>query len=391
MATNIASFPHKEGVASRQAHCDLPEGTFERELGREGFFGSVTQMYHSHPPTGWTSWTGPLRPRCFDLNKLTVEDNSYWDSPVVLHNASTKVRQWRISSAMDHLVRNGDGDELLFIHQGAGSLFCDYGHLAYSAGDYIVIPRSTMWRLEPSEITTILGVECTNGGYTLPDRGMVGRHAQFDLGVLDRPAIDEAFKEQQGETEWHVHIKRANAISTVVYPFNPLDAVGWQGDLAALRLNVKDIRPLMSHRYHLPPSAHTTFVGNRFVVCTFAPRPFESDPGALKVPFFHNNDDYDEVLFYHAGDFFSRDNIDAGMITWHPSGFTHGPHPKALQGMYEPKKDAADEYAVMLDTRDPLEMGEAAAQIEWTGYCESWNASDGPVVAPKIPSTKAAE
>ena len=93
---------------------------------------------------------------------------------------------------------------------------------------------------------------------------------------------------------------------------------------------MRDIRPLMSHRYHLPPSAHTTFVGDRFVVCTFVPRPFETDPGAIKVPFFHNNDDYDEVIFYHAGDFFSRDNIHPGMVTLHPCGFTHGPHPKAL-------------------------------------------------------------
>ena len=101
-------------------------------------------------------------------------------------------------------------------------------------------------------------------------------------------------------------------------PFNPLDAIGWHGDLSVVRINVRDIRPLMSHRYHLPPSAHTTFVADRFVVCTFVPRPFETDPGAIKVPFFHNNDDYDEVIFYHAGDFFSRDNIHPGMVTLHP-------------------------------------------------------------------------
>ncbi len=386
MPSNIPSIPHLEGIASRQAHCDLPEGTFEREMGREGFFGPATQMYHTHPPTGWTSWEGSLRPRCFDLNKLVGEEKSYWESPVVLYNNSTKMRQWRISSPMDHLVRNADGDEVLFIHCGAGSLFCDYGQLTYAAGDYIIIPRSTMWRLEPAPPTTILGIECTNGAYTLPDRGLVGRHAQFDLGMLDRPAINEAFKDQQDENEWHVQVKHANAVSTIVYPFNPLDAVGWQGDLSPLRLNVKDIRPLMSHRYHLPPSAHTTFVGNRFVICTFAPRPFESDPRAVKVPFFHSNDDYDEVLFYHAGDFFSRDNIDAGMITWHPCGFTHGPHPKALRNMFEPKNSATDEYAVMLDSRDPLEMGDAAAQVEWTGYSESWKTTDGPVTAPKIPA-----
>jgi homogentisate 1,2-dioxygenase len=160
----------------------------------------------------------------------------------------------------------------------------------------------------------------------------------------------------------------------VTYPFNPLDAVGWHGDLAPVRINVADIRPLMSHRYHLPPSAHTTFLAGRFVVCTFVPRPFETDPGALKVPFFHNNDDYDEVIFYHRGDFFSRDNIEEGMVTFHPCGFTHGPHPKALKGMLQPAKPGTDEYAVMLDTRDALEVGALPAGVENPDYVESWRA-----------------
>ena len=138
------------------------------------------------------------------------------------------------------------------------------------------------------------------------------------------------------------------------------------------RINVESIRPIMSHRYHVPPSAHTTFLSARFVVCTFAPRPFETDPGALKVPFFHNNDDYDEVLFYHAGDFFSRDNIDAGMMTFHPSGFTHGPHPKALKNMLTQTKPATDEYAVMIDTRDPLDVLDGASAVENPAYADSW-------------------
>jgi homogentisate 1,2-dioxygenase len=158
----------------------------------------------------------------------------------------------------------------------------------------------------------------------------------------------------------------------VTFPFNPLDAVGWHGDLSACRINIRDIRPIMSHRYHLPPSAHTTFVGNRFVVCTFVPRPFETDPGAIKIPFFHNNDDYDEFIFYHAGDFFSRDNIHPGMVTLHPGGFTHGPHPKALTRMLAQPKPATDEYAVMVDTRDALEIGDGARRVEWAGYIDSW-------------------
>jgi len=132
--------------------------------------------------------------------------------------------------------------------------------------------------------------------------------------VLARPVLDEAFRRQQGEDPWRVEIKRGGAVSVATFPFNPLDAVGWHGDLSPLRLAMADIRPVMSHRYHLPPSAHATFAAERFVVCSFVPRPFESDPGALKVPFFHNNDDYDEVIFYHGGKFFSRDDIAPGMI-----------------------------------------------------------------------------
>ena len=289
-----------------------------------------------------------------------------------MHNAHCKLRFWRAPKGMDHLARNADGDELLFLHAGRGHLYCDYGHLELRAGDYVMLPRSTMWRLDSEEPVTALLIEATNGSYMLPEKGLVGPHAIFDPAVLDTPALDEAFEAQKSETEWQVRVKRLDRISTVTYPFNPLDAVGWKGDLVPVRLNVADIRPLMSDRYHLPPSAHTTFMGNRFVVCTFAPRPFESDPEALKVPFFHNNDDYDEVIFYHAGNFFSRDNIHPGMMTFHPCGFTHGPHPKALQNAFTQKSAATDEYAVMLDTRDPLEIGALPAGVEFEGYKDSW-------------------
>ncbi|HGF7235848.1 TPA: homogentisate 1,2-dioxygenase, partial [Vibrio cholerae] len=252
-----------------------------------------------------------------------------WQVPLLLHNHEVKVRVWKLEQAMPALARNADGDELLFIHQGKADLYCDYGHTVVSEGDYVLIPRSTNWRLEPIEPLFILMIENTDAAYALPEKGLVGNHAVFDPAVLDVPSINDQFRAQYSEQQTQVQVKRHGQLSTITFPFNPLDAVGWHGDLSVVRLNWRDIRPLMSHRYHLPPSAHTTFVGQGFVVCTFVPRPIESDPGALKVPFYHNNDDYDEVLFYHAGDFFSRDNIEAGMVTFHPAGFTHGPHPKA--------------------------------------------------------------
>lgn len=362
-----------QGTHSRQAHADLPEGAYEREMSKEGFFGPAAFLYHPRPPTGWTSFEGPLRPRAFDLGRLNAAEPSPWAAGVVLQNAAVEMRFWKLAAPMPALARNADGDQLLFVHQGGGDLFCDFGRIAYAAGDYLYLPRGTMWRLAPSEPTAVLMIQATNTHYKLPDRGLMGPHAQFDPAMLDTPVMDEAFRAHQAEPgDVRVEVKKRGQVSTVTYPYNPLDAVGWHGELAPVRLNVKDIRPVVSHRYHLPPSVHSTFVSDRFVVCTFAPRPFETDPGALKIPFFHNNDDYDEVLFYHAGDFFSRDHIEAGMMTFHPSGFTHGPHPKALKNMLSQPKPATDEYAVMIDTRDPLDVGDAAASVENPAYVDSW-------------------
>lgn len=372
MSKNWISFPRVEGRASRQAHADLPEGTFEREIGREGFFGPATHMYHSHMPTAWTSFEGPLRPHAYDTNRLPDGASSPFSQAPILANANTRICVWHVEKPMPDLVRNIDGDELLFVHAGSGDIYCDFGRLSFRDGDYVLLPRGTMWRIEPRGRCTFLLIEATDSAYRLPDRGMLGEHAQFDPAVLDVPHIDDAFLKQQGDRPWKVMVKRRGQISTISYPFNPLDAQGWKGTCVPVKLNWRDIRPIVSHRYHLPPSVHTTFLADKFVVCTFVPRPIESDPGALKVPFFHSNDDYDEVIFYHAGNFFSRDNIKPGMITFHPAGFPHGPHPKAFAAGAKFERKETDEVAVMIDTRLPLDATAQAASIEDVSYADSW-------------------
>ncbi|MFC6631980.1 homogentisate 1,2-dioxygenase [Microbulbifer taiwanensis] len=373
---NWINFPRVEGETSRQAHANFPANTFEREMGKEGFFGPATHFYHRHPPTGWTDFEGPLRPHAFDSTRMVHSGNSPWECKPILQNSDSLVALWTCNVAMDHLVRNADGDQLLFVHNGSGDLYCDFGHLHIRDGDYIVLPRGTMWRLEPfdSEPLELLMVEATGGHFQLPDKGIVGPHAIFDQAMLDVPTIDDQFRTQQSEDEWQVKVKVRQQVSTITFPFNPLDAVGWKGDNLAVRINWRDIRPLMSHRYHLPPSAHTTFVARGFVVCTFTPRPIESDPGALKVPFFHNNDDFDELIFYHRGDFFSRDNIHPGMLTLHPMGFTHGPHPKAFAAGAQHAKKETDEVAVMLDSRTPWDILPDAIAVELPEYVDSWKA-----------------
>lgn len=366
-------YPHQEGICSKQAHADFPEQTFEREAGRDGFYGPASHFHHRHAPTGWSDWQGDLRPRAFDFTKVErALQGSPWSVPTLLHNDQCKIRFWQISQSMETLVRNADGDELLFIHAGEGEFYCDYGHLTVTQGDYVLIPRGTLWRIDVSQSLAILMVENSNGRFGLPDKGLVGNHAIFDPAILRVPAINDAFRDQYSEQTTHVSVKRGDTLSTITYPFNPLDAVGWHGDLSVVSLNWRDIRPLMSHRYHLPPSAHTTFVADGFVVCTFVPRPVESDDRALKVPFYHSNDDYDEVLFYHHGQFFSRDNIHPGMVTFHPAGFTHGPHPKAYQKAQTQPATFIDEVAVMIDTRNALRFTQDAKNIEVEDYVNSW-------------------
>ena len=165
------AFPRLAGSVSRQVHADLPEGTFEREVGREGFYGSATHIYHAYPPTGWTSWEGPLRPRAFDAAQLNEDSASPFDAVPLFANAHMQYRPWGTTAAMDHLDRNADGDELIFLHEGPGELFCDFGYLSIGEGDYVVLPRGTMWRLEPDEAITAPLIEATNDSYQLPDKG----------------------------------------------------------------------------------------------------------------------------------------------------------------------------------------------------------------------------
>jgi len=379
-------FPLRKGLHTRQAHVDLPAGTFEEEHARNGFFGRTTHLYRLHPVTDWTRIEGPLRPHSYDLNGLKPSQDeailaSMFGSqeaafaPIcILHNADVALH-WVAPSAMDFFYRNADGDDVYYIHAGGGKLETTFGVIHYATGDYLVIPRGTTYRFLPDDATAGGGPDITQrylliesfSEVTIPDRNQLGPNAIFDPAMVDTPEL-EAY--DATPREWAVHIKRQNEITKVFYPFNPLDVVGWKGDLTVWRINVKDIRPVLSARYHLPPSAHSTFIATNFVICSFLPRPFEEEEGAMRVPFFHSNIDYDEVLFYSAGHFFSRDGIGAGMVTWHPQGIHHGPHPKAIP--LSRTKERTDEVAVMVDAFRPLQATPAATLVENLNYWASW-------------------
>jgi len=368
-------FPLSKGRVTPQAHVGIPEGTFEEEHARKGFFGRTTHLYRTHQPTNWTRIEGPLKPRAIDINRLVPSDLA---DPVngrpmpFLTNSDVTLSVSRRAEPMPYCYRNADGDDVYFVHRGAGTLETDFGPIDFAEGDYLVIPRGTTYRLAPRTRDNFFLLIESRGEITLPDRGPLGPNAVFDPGVIETPEPQPIVDDR----EWELRIKRQGQLTSVYYPFHPLDVVGWKGDLTVWKLNVRDIRPVMSHRYHLPPSVHTTFLGGDFVICTFVPRPFESDPEAMRVPFYHRNIDYDEVLFYHDGDFFSRQNIGPGMVTFHPQGIHHGPHPKAANKVKD--KTMTDEVAVMVDTRYPLDVTPEAMAAEWPEYHLSWRLEEAP-------------
>ena len=272
---------------------------------------------------------------------------------------------------MDHLVRNSDGEKLLFIHEGEGDLFCDWGHLVYRDGDYIVLPRGAMWRIEPKAATTMLLLEATEGSYQLPEKGLLGPQAIFDPAILDTPRMDHDFRQQQTDTPTRVVVKRRAKLATITFPYNPLDAIGWHGDLVAVRVNWRDIRPVTSHRYHLPPSAHTTFVGKNFVVCTFCPRPIERPRRAQGAVLPQQRRLRRDHLLPPRPVLQPR-QLQPGMATLHPCGFTHGPHPKALRDRGQAARKETDEVAVMIDARYPVEIAPLPAGVEQLDYVNSW-------------------
>lgn len=353
--------PISRGKVAKQAHVGLPEGTFEEEHGRGSFVGRASHLYRTHPPTAWVKVDGPLRPRAFDLTGL---GDGHW-TPVA-GNEDVRLFVTRATEPEDYFLRDASGDLCYFVHEGTGVLETDYGPLNFERGDYLIVPKGTTHRIVPSSPAFLFIIE-GSGEYRLPDRGILGKHAQFDPGVIETPE-PKAYDE---DGEFKVLVMRGDDQTMLTYPFHPLDVVGWQGDLCPLRLNVRDFRPIVSPRYHLPPSVHTTWMNDGFEIGTFAPRPTETgDPEALRVPFFHANIDRDEVLFYHDGQFFSRTGIGPGMMTIHPQGLHHGPQAAAMEA--GKTKEFADEIAIMVESEKPLVIAEDLEKHETDGYATSW-------------------
>ncbi|KEQ23010.1 homogentisate 1,2-dioxygenase [Paenibacillus tyrfis] len=381
-------FYHRMGQIPNKRHVQFrkEDGSLFREqvMGTKGFSGIQSILYHHGAPTEIVKaeFLGAfsieyeddsvLGYRHFQTEAAPKQGDGVLGRTYVLGNDDILLAVSSPTEPMNYYYRNGDGDELLFVHYGTGKVESMFGTLRYRPGDYIVIPIGTIYRIVPDgEDTKFLVVE-TNSWISTPKRyrnehGQLLEHSPFCERDIRLPETLETHTELG---EFEVRSKTRGALHSHIYSHHPLDVVGWDGYLYPYIFNIADFEPITG-RIHMPPPIHQTFEGHQFVVCSFVPRLYDYHPEAVPTPYFHSNVDSDEVLYYVEGNFMSRRGIEEGSITLHPSGIPHGPHPGTIEASLGKKE--TKELAVMVDTFRPLKVVKAAHAFEDKNYLYSWS------------------
>jgi homogentisate 1,2-dioxygenase len=274
-------------------------------------------------------------------------------------------------SMTDYFFKNADSDEVLFVHEGSGTLKTIYGQIRFEYGDYLVIPRGTIYQLEfNDENNRLLVIESPTPIYP-PKRyqnsfGQLLEHSPYCERDIKLP---ENLITHDEKGDFKVFIKKQNLLYQYTYATHPFDAVGWDGYCYPYGFSIHDFEPITG-RLHMPPPIHQTFEGRNFVICSFVPRMYDYHPQSIPAPYNHSNVDSDEILYYVDGDFMSRKHVERGMITLHPKGIPHGPHPGTVEKSIGAKE--TKELAVMIDPFYPLQITQEALNLEDPNYWKSW-------------------
>ncbi|MBK7440889.1 MAG: homogentisate 1,2-dioxygenase [Bacteroidetes bacterium] len=381
-------FYNKAGKIPEKRHTQFrkPDGTLYHEelFSTEGFSNTYSLLYHLYPPTkikqvGEAYSVEPkvvlskqLKHRSLKGFKIQPVDDYLESRKAVLVNSDLHISLAAPRKSMsDYFYKNVDADEMIFIHEGTGTLKTMYGEIPFEYGDYVIVPRGTLYQIEfNSENNRLLIVESFSP-IEFPKRylnrvGQLMEHSPFCERDIKTPQNLKTYDEQG---DFYFKIKKQGIIYPYHYANHPFDLIGWDGYVYPWAFSIHNFEPITG-RVHQPPPVHQTFEAHNFVVCSFVPRMYDYHPLAIPAPYNHSNIDSDEILYYVDGDFMSRKSVERGQITLHPGGIPHGPHPGTYEGSIG--KTETKELAVMIDPFKPLQLTEAALEIEDTEYYLSW-------------------
>lgn len=379
--TSRGNIPHKRHTQFRQEDGSL---YYEQLFGQEGFSGRSSLLYHISRPTqisGVAETTINVSPQAVvDKNilprklhgfKVRKGTDIYTERNILMFNQDVRIGMMLGECfSSTHFFKNADADELWYVQQGTGALKTLFGTIQAIPGDYILIPKGTIYQWTWSTDYALLYVEAS-GSVDFPKRyrnqyGQLLEHAPFCERDLRLP---EWKAPEKDSGVFNVLIKKMDHIHSLQYVAHPFDVVGWDGCVYPFAFSIHDFEPITG-RVHQPPPVHQTFAAAGFVVCSFVPRLYDYHPDAIPAPYHHSNIDSDELLFYADGDFMSRTGVEPGQMTLHPLGIPHGPHPGTIEKSIGAK--ATQELAVMVDTFRPLALTALALEVEDPNYTYSW-------------------
>lgn len=379
---------HKLGLIPHKRHTQFrkPDGGLysEQLFSTEGFSNDYSLLYHTHPPTQIIHTDEPvnaapviaeekmLKHRSFEGFNIQPEKDFLQSRKPILVNNDCHIVLAAPQGSMDaYYYKNADADEMIFIHEGSGILRTMYGELPFDYGDYLVIPRGTIYQIHFRDTHNRLLIVESFSPIRFPKKylskyGQLLEHSPYCERDIRAPQNLPTFDEKG---DFLIKTKKKGMLYGIHYGHHPFDVVGWDGCCYPFAFSIHDFEPITG-RVHQPPPVHQTFEGNNYVVCSFCPRLFDYHPQAIPAPYNHSNIDSDEVLYYVDGDFMSRKHVTRGMITLHPAGIPHGPHPGAVEKSIGAKE--TKELAVMVDTFHPLQLTMQALAIENQNYTMSW-------------------
>ena len=377
-------FYQKRGDIPTKRHTQFRDDSgnlyWEELISREGFSHIYSNVYHVYPPTSVEA-VGELKKynliavdqthRHHHIRTANVEsDGDAISSRIPLFfNSDVVISKAHVKESMKSLYRNGNADEVLFIHTGSGIFKSNFGNMALTAGDYLVIPRGVIWQIDVKEDMRIFITESSSPIET-PTRyrnkfGQLLEHSPFSERDIRTPD----FVGPVDDSPMDVEVKLRHGIQTYGYQHHPFDIVGWDGYYFPYIFNINDFMPITG-KIHQPPPVHQTFQAHGIVLCSFVPRPFDYHDKSVPAPYAHSNVDSDEIIYYVEGNFMSRKGIDEQSISYHPMGLPHGPQPGKIEESLGAKE--TNELAVMIDTFKPLNMTEAALNVDDEDYPYSW-------------------
>lgn len=377
----LGKVPTKRHTINRKDNGELLS---EQLFGTAGFAGMSSILYHLHPPTvvlryGKDYSVAPeiaveknLKMRLFKGMELPAEDDFLESRKTVLTNATVNITLAAPRKSLtEYFYKNGDSDEVIFIHKGTGTLRTLMGNIPFEYGDYLVVPRGMVYQIDfDTEDNRLFIVESKDPVFTPKgyrnNFGQLLEHSPFCERDFHGPQTLETHDEKG---EFMVKIRKQDRIHEVIYASHPFDVVGWDGYNFPYKFSIHDFEPITG-RIHLPPPIHQTFEAASFVICSFVPRLYDYHPEAIPAPYNHSNIDSDELLYYVDGDFMSRNNIEKGHISLHPAGLVHGPHPGAAERSIGKKE--TQELAVMVDTFAPLMITKVGLELTDPEYYKSW-------------------